>query len=400
MRLAFQLESGRSLPVLSRFEGPITLRTTGLKPGPASERDLAILLRRLRQEAGIAITRVPSAQRANITVEYLPRRALHRAVPNAACFVTPGVESWREYLSRSALAERDWTALTRRSLITVFIPADIAPQEIRDCLHEEIAQGLGPVNDLYELRDSIFNDDNFRTVLTGFDMLVLRAFYDPSLASGMTPETVAARLPEILARLNPAGQALPDPPALPPTPRIWIREIETALGNPRPGPQQVAAARRAVRIAREMGWNDNRLGFSLYAFGRLVLNRDSGLALASFSQAEAVFLADPETRIHAAHVAVQGAAHALSSGNPREAIRIADANSPVALRAENASLLSTLLMLKAQSLDAMGRSGEAEIVRLDALGWARYGMGSVSEIRQRLAEIAALSPPRKRRSLQ
>ena len=400
MRLAFQLESGRQLPVLSRFEGPVTLRMTGMRPGGASERDLDALLARLHNEAGIAIRRVGPGQPANITIEFLPQRILRRAVPNAACFVTPGVGSWREFLNRRAPAERDWTALTRRTRITVFIPGDVAPQEIRDCMHEEIAQGLGPVNDLYELRDSIFNDDNFHTVLTGFDMLILRTFYDPALASGMTPDETAARLPAILARINPAGQRIRGPAPMPPTPRAWIKEIESALGRPRAGPQQVAAARRAVQIARDLGWNDNRLGFSLYAFGRLILNRDSRLALAAFSEAEAVFLTTPETRIHTAHVAVQGAAHALSSGNPAETIRIADRHSPVALQAENASLLSTLLMLKAQSLDAMNRSEEARIVRLDALAWARYGMGSPDEIRRRLAEIAALSPRRQRRAPQ
>jgi len=34
-----------------------------------------------------------------------------------------------------------------------------SPQEVRDCLHEELAQALGPLNDLYRLPDSVFNDD-------------------------------------------------------------------------------------------------------------------------------------------------------------------------------------------------------------------------------------------------
>ena len=56
------------------------------------------------------------------------------------------------------------------------------------------------------------------------------------------------------------------------------------------------------------------------------------------------------------------------------------------------SLLSTLLMIKAQALDSMARYTEAEIVRRDSLGWARYGLGSDAEIRARLQEIAALAP--------
>ncbi len=70
--------------------------------------------------------------------------------------------------------------------MAIFLPGDVSPQETRDCLHEEMAQALGPLNDLYRLGDSVFNDDNFHTVLTGFDMLVLRTYYAPDLRSGMT----------------------------------------------------------------------------------------------------------------------------------------------------------------------------------------------------------------------
>ena len=58
---------------------------------------------------------------------------------------------------------------------------------MRDCLAEEITQALGPANDLYRLPDSIWNDDNFHGMATAFDMLILRALYQPELESGMTP---------------------------------------------------------------------------------------------------------------------------------------------------------------------------------------------------------------------
>ena len=103
-------------------------------------------------------------------------------------------------------------------MVSLFIPSDASPQEIRDCLHEEFAQGLGPLNDLYRLPNSVFNDDNIHTILTDFDMMVLRATYAPELRSGMTRAEVAARLPAILRRINPAGEgvayrALPQHPA-------------------------------------------------------------------------------------------------------------------------------------------------------------------------------------------
>jgi len=392
MALSFQLESGRRLPVLTRFEGPISIRVTGIRTGPATGRDLDLLLARLRNEARIPITRVNPDQPANITIQFLSRATLRRAVPQAACFVAPGVDSWAAFRSRRNAEGRDWAALTTRTRMAVFIPGDVSAQEVRDCLQEEIAQALGPVNDLYYLTDSVFNDDNFHTILTGFDMMILRLYYDAELRSGMTPQTVAGLLPRILNRINPRGRG-GGTAGLTITPNAWINEIETALGARGAGSVQLAAAKRAVQFAKDSGWNDNRLGFSLYALGRLALGQNSNLALNSFAEADAIFRANPDTELHAAHVAVQSAAFALSGGRPKAAIEIADENTAIALRAENPSLLSTLLMIKAAALDADGRAAQAEIVRRDALGWARYGLTTSTEIRARLTEIAALAPP-------
>ena len=80
---------------------------------------------------------------------------------------------------------------------------------MRDCLAEEITQALGPANDLYRLPDSIWNDDNFHGMATPFDMLILRALYQPELQSGMTRPEVAAALPGVLDRVNPEGRGLP-----------------------------------------------------------------------------------------------------------------------------------------------------------------------------------------------
>ncbi|WP_036177433.1 DUF2927 domain-containing protein [Palleronia rufa] len=388
--LTFMLESGRALPVMTRFEGPIALRVLG--PAPASlEGDLARLLARFRTEAGIDIARTPAADRANITVEVVPRATLQRAVPEAACFVVPRVTSWGDFMANRRSGALDWSTLRTRDTVAVFIPGDVPPQEVRDCLHEELAQALGPLNDLYRLTDSVFNDDNFHTVLTGFDMLILRATYAPELRSGMSRSDVAARLPAILARLNPAGAGRGAAPR-PPTSRAWIDEIERALG-PRGRPAaRKRAARRAVAIARAGGWNDNRLAFSLFALARLSLDGNDDVALAAFLEAASIYARDPATSVHGAHIAVQLAAFALSSGQPQSALAIVDANTPAVVAAENASLLSTLLMIKATALRDLGRRTESDRLRADALGWARYGYGDPREVLRRADEIAAIAP--------
>lgn len=392
--LSFQMESGRPLPVLTRFEQPVTVRVTGAAP-PTLGPDLAALLERLRREAGIDIRRVPADRPAQITIAVLPRAQLQRLVPQAACFVAPRVSSWEEYRQYRRSARVDWTTLTRRDQAAIFLPGDVSPQEVRDCLHEELAQALGPLNDLYRLPESVFNDDNFHTVLTGFDMLILRAYYAPELGSGMTREEAARRLPDLLARLNPKGEGPAGAP-VPPTTRDWIEAIETALGPGALPPRRRAAAERALYIARARGWQDTRLAFSLFAVGRLSLAQDGTAALAAFLEAGELYAGRPETKVQAAHVAMHLAVFTLSAGpaGATSALRLVNTYQDVAMESENAALLATLLLIEAEALELLGRSAEAAAVRGEALGWARYGFGPDREVRARLAEIAALNPGR------
>lgn len=388
--LSFQLESGRPLPVLSRFEGPISVSVSGRAPA-RMQADLDQLLIRLRQEAGIDIRRGAAASGNRISVEMIPKRKLQKHVPHAACFVAPNVTGWQDYLRYRGTAVTDWTRLRQRKQMAVFIPSDVSPQEMRDCLHEEIAQALGPVNDLYRLENSVFNDDNFHTVLTGFDMLILRAYYAPDLRSGLSQAEVAQRLPAILERLNPVG-GTGTPRLTPGTPNAWKQAIVDALGKGKSIKARQAAARRAVSIARQKGWRDTRLAFSLFAMGRLNMQSDNQAAFAAFNEAEAIYRDRAGTDLHAAHMGVQLAAYALSAGHADQAIATIDRHLPAVLQAQNAALLATLLMIKAEALDHLGQSSDAARVRLDSLGWARYGFGSNAQVGARLREIAAIAP--------
>lgn len=389
--LSFEMESGRIIPTLSRFEGPITV---AIVPGAPQSlpSDLDLLIGRLRSEAGIDISRVPHGrQRANITIETLPRERMQRLVPAAACFVVPRVSSWGEFRRMRNSRALDWTTLETREHVAVFLPNDVAPQEVRDCLHEEIAQALGPLNDLYRLSDSVFNDDNFHAVLTGFDMLILRTYYDDALRSGMSREEVAGALPDVLARLNPAGvNGVSTQVAR--TPRPWIDAIETALGPGTRGDARVAAAQRAVRIARRSNIDDGRLAFSYFALGRLSLSRDVEGSVNAFLRAANIFDTLAPGGIQAAHVEMQLAAFALSAGRAQDALILTERAIPAVTRAQNASLLATILMIQAEALDAMGRSADAQAVRLDSLAWGRYGFGGNAAVGARLTEVAALSP--------
>ena len=387
MDLAFRMESGRAIPAFSRFEGPITVALTGAVP-PSAPNDLTLVLARFRGEAGIDVQATSGP--ASITVEFLPRRMMQAVVPTAACFVVPRVSSWDEYRAARNSAVLDWTTVQARDRVAIFVPSDTTPQEVRDCLHEEVAQAMGPLNDLYRLSDSVFNDDNFHTTLTGFDMLVLRAFYAPELRSGMGPGDVAAALPGVLARLNPAGgQAAAVGSEI--DPRSWTQSIEMALGQRGSASTRRAAAERAVGIARAQGWQDNRLAFSYYALGRVNVGSDVPQAVVAFSQAQQIYQRLPGGGVHASHVDMQMAAFALASGQADEALRYTDRAIPIVRQAENAALLATLLLLRAEALEMAGRGAEARALRLDTGALAQYGFGSPAQVRARTSEIAALA---------
>lgn len=384
--LSFRMESGRALPVMSRFEGPITVAMTGDVPKSASA-ELAHLMARLRNEAGLDMQLAPAGQTAAITIEFLPRNQMRRVVPTAACFVVPGVSSFADYKAARGTAAVDWAQITRRTHAAIFVPSDTSAQEVRDCLHEEVAQATGPLNDLYHLPDSVFNDDNFHTVLTSFDMLILRAYYAPELQSGMNEAEAARRLPALMARLNPGGEGRGGTLKTI-APRAWVAAVEQSFGV-RNGNAK-GAAERMLSIAMAQGWTDARMAFSYYALGRAQITSNPAAAVRAFAEAGRIYRALPGGKVHAAHVDMQLAAIALSTGQPAQAIQFADRAIPVVKRAENAALLATLMLIKAEAYEAQGMTAEARALRLDSLGWARYGFGSEAQVRARMSEVAAL----------
>jgi hypothetical protein len=388
--LSFALESGQSIKHLTRFEGPISVAITNSAPDNVV-RELDRLIARLKSEAGLNIGRI-SGNVANIYVETLPKKQLQNMFPTAACFVVPNVSGWSDYRRKRFKRSVDWTRLEQRKQITVFMPNDVSPQETRDCLHEEIAQALGPVNDLYRLPDSVYNDDNFNISLTSYDMLILQVYYAPEIHNGMSKSQAATVLPQILTRLNPAGRTLP-PARLPKTSKSWIKAIETALGPNTSSNSRRSAAFRAVQIAKDNGYNDHRLGFAYFARAQVSLHNDPRLAAADFAQAYAVFKTLFGTDdIHTAQAAVQMASLSLSAGKYNSALGFINGSIPAARKAQNGSLLFSLLAMKSEVYEGLGRFADAKTLKKEAISWGHYGLASETEISKRLEQVAALRP--------
>ena len=376
LALHFALESGEELPVFTRFEGPVTIRLTGALP-PSMQTDLSRLLSRLQREARIDIRQISEGQ-ASITINAVSQKQVRRILPQAACFVVPNATSLEEYRRVRRERKSNWTELRSRERIGIFIPYDASPQEVRDCLHEEVAQALGPVNDLYRLPDSVFNDDNFHTVLTGFDMLILRTAYSLELQSGMSRKQVAAALPGLFSRLNPKGDQIA-PQTVSETPRAWIDAVQRALSPGAGSAKRVRSALEAAQIGKQQDWTDHRRAYPHYLLGRL--ENGSEAARRQYTLALKYLDATSGTEVQRAHVTTQTATHALAQGQGTEILPELNVAIETMTRAENATHLATLLLLKSEALRQTGQTEKAHTVRLDSIGWARYGFGSDMVVR-------------------
>ena len=126
--------------------------------------------------------------------------------------------------------------------------------------------------------------------------------------------------------------------------------------------------------------------------GRVVQSSAPDEAQRQYRIADQFYRRSPGTALHRAYVATQLSAYAVSVGDGGEALRLIAPHLRAAQASENAALLATLLLLKSEALELEGRSEEARSVRLDSIGWARYGFGPDWVVRAKLREIASLSP--------
>ena len=148
----------------------------------------------------------------------------------------------------------------------------------------------------------------------------------------------------------------------------------------------------ALRVARDAGWQDHRLAFAYFAKARLIQSLDPKGAYENFAAAEQYYKQTPGADLHRAHVATHLAAYAIYRGDGPGALAVLRGTEATARDSENAALLATLMLLRAEALDLAGDRDGANRVRLDSLGWARYGFGSDWAVRSKLEEIHRLNP--------
>ena len=367
----FKLESGRTIPNFSRFEGSISI-AYATQPNVLAASELNALVSRLRNEARVPISIISPGQPANIVISRISRAQLNSVVRGAACFVVPNAQDFAS-LRGAGRDQIDWTQIRSRSRVGVFIPVGISGQALRDCLHEEIAQALGPLNDLYRVPDTVFNDDNMHRVLTSYDMMILRTAYSSELRSGMSRNTVAARLPAILARTNSRSSGF-GTRNLPASDQDWKIAIGKGLFS---SSGNKSSINRAIALSQSRQYGSARQALGYFARGHANAKNNREAAINDFTQAYQLYASEVGTRsIQAARASLQLASVAISAGRVSEAERIVDAGIDISRGAQDAELLYNFQGLKALIAAAKGDSGRAQSLIRDAKGWAAYSIGT------------------------
>lgn len=207
--LVFEAEGGVRFERLNKLKQPIgvVFETERFESHRGFVSDF---LAELRDASEIDIQLATSAEdgarfASRIHFRFVSFGEMDVATPTAQCVFSPGVAPFRQIVEQGALY-KELSQQIAATDTTVYIPVDRTPSEVRECVYEEITQALGPRNDLLHLSGSIFNDENGHARPTAFDLLILRALYDPRLRPLDSRATVEIVLPQILAEINPAGE--------------------------------------------------------------------------------------------------------------------------------------------------------------------------------------------------
>lgn len=186
---------------LRRWSVPIRVSTEFGDSVPLDQRALdgrnvTLFTERLAQVTGHAMSPVntpAAANRANFHVLFMgtdDQQQLLDRMRQIVPQMDPGSFRVVETMPRSthclmlSYSARDNAFDIRRSI--VIIRAEHPDILRKSCIHEEMAQGLGLINDSPDARPSIFNDNDEFAFLTTHDEHLLQMLYDPRLTVGMS----------------------------------------------------------------------------------------------------------------------------------------------------------------------------------------------------------------------
>lgn len=177
--------------IVKKFAKPVRVYIDD-RTGQGRRKTVAKFVRSLpRAIKGIDIAIVDDPADANYTIFVVRRRAYKNVVRNEIykrkTMMVPGRCLVRVISSPSGIRRSD-----------AVIVSDEGEFLFRRCLVEEVLQGLGPVNDNAELKNSVFNDISQHAHFTTHDKFILNMLYDARVKPGMNEREVGKILPAVL----------------------------------------------------------------------------------------------------------------------------------------------------------------------------------------------------------
>ena len=383
--LVFDTEWGETIPRLLRLDAPVSVHLTG--PSSADYAQFVDgLLSQIAREAGVEISR--GAPPHNLVVRFVPGREWAPLSGNQ-CIIVFGTPTWASFL-QDRQRYSDWQAVAPIELAsrTVFIPDTNEPHEIRECLIEEIAQALGPTNDIYGLGPSIFNDDDAHVWPTRLDYLMLRVLYDPRMRSGIGRADARARALEILNRINPKGHRAP---SLPPHRQReflrWRKQLHDLYDLISKGRARTPSARAIVTaILREARTKAPFTAYhceALSVAATLETDDKSPAALGAVDQAERVCeTVHGPSDIRAAGLQLSRGIALLGQRRDRDALQAIEGLDRTFLAYGQDAMLAIAYAARWTALYNLG-DPEAERAKELALAWTIYAFGEDHDAIQR-----------------
>lgn len=202
-----ELVQRETASTLSRWEAPLKIGLFGGGVRPADRISYRALSRRLADLTGVDMT-VTDAADEDIAVYIMTEeeRTAFRDVieedDDRSKFQI--LSDWSEQFRYPCVAIVGYgggRTGAARGVITgalIVIKAELEGVMRESCIHEELTQAMGLMNDHPDVRPSIFNDDEEFALLTKHDEYLLRILYDRRLRPAMTLEEARPLIPEIV----------------------------------------------------------------------------------------------------------------------------------------------------------------------------------------------------------
>lgn len=198
---------------ISRWKEPIRYRLLGRGVTPLDKSDYAELASRLTDLTGVEVLEGDEDAEPNLTILILTaeeRRAfIDELKSDGTADRMPLIVEWAEKITYPCVGQVGYQDVDTGQITgaMIVIKAELEGLFRKSCIHEELVQSMGLMNDDKDVRPSIFNDDQEFALLTEHDEYLLRILYDDRLQSGMQAKEALPLVGAIIADLRPEDPA-------------------------------------------------------------------------------------------------------------------------------------------------------------------------------------------------